>query len=208
MGPCERALFALTRTKWSIPTEYRGTRFRSKLEADTAAFLDAHGIAWAFEPEGYRFADGVCYLPDFVLPEIHAVLEVKGVLTDLDLAKLAPFVAQAEPRGYLTLVSYAPAGLNVTAYTIGTDGALREDRDVMLVRCGHCGRWGFSLFGDVCPGCDRPLVEKLIHGFIACPFSPDDPAEHRTIGGINTYLAPTACPNCGVPSRFVSTRRP
>jgi hypothetical protein len=62
----------------ALPTVYRGTTFRSALEASWAATLDSLGIAWDYEPETVALPSGKRYLPDFHLPEIGAWLEVKG----------------------------------------------------------------------------------------------------------------------------------
>lgn len=46
----------------SIPTEYRGIQFRSRLEATWAAFFDLMGWYWEYEP-----IDFAGYIPDFLL---------------------------------------------------------------------------------------------------------------------------------------------
>jgi hypothetical protein len=51
-----------------IQTIYKGWRLRSRTEARWAVFFDALGIRWEYEPEGFQFADGTRYLPDFWLP--------------------------------------------------------------------------------------------------------------------------------------------
>lgn len=61
----------------AIETRYADCRFRSRTEARWAVFLDAMGIAWEYEKEGYELPSGR-YLPDFWLPELKAWLEVKG----------------------------------------------------------------------------------------------------------------------------------
>ena len=63
----------------AIETEYKGYRFRSRLEARWAVFFDCLGITWFYEHEGYETADG-WYLPDFYLPECKAVVEVKPTI--------------------------------------------------------------------------------------------------------------------------------
>lgn len=76
-----------------IETVYGGHRFRSRLEARWAVFLDALGVGWQYEWQGYDLPSGP-YLPDFWLPRIggsHArglFLEVKGspVKADMDRA--------------------------------------------------------------------------------------------------------------------------
>lgn len=61
-----------------IQTRYRGHHFRSRLEARYAVFLDALGVRWQYEPEGFQLPSGP-YLPDFFLPEINGGtwLEIK-----------------------------------------------------------------------------------------------------------------------------------
>ena len=63
----------------AIETRYAGCRFRSRLEARWAVALDAKGLRWEYEPEGFETPCGR-YLPDFrvaLLPEVSCWLEVK-----------------------------------------------------------------------------------------------------------------------------------
>jgi hypothetical protein len=48
-----------------IETQYKGYRFRSRLEARWAVFFDTLGYDWEYEPEGFELAGGERYLPDF-----------------------------------------------------------------------------------------------------------------------------------------------
>jgi hypothetical protein len=61
----------------AIETRYRGCRFRSRLEARWAVFLDALGVRWVYEREGYDLGAAGWYLPDFWLPAMNCWLEVK-----------------------------------------------------------------------------------------------------------------------------------
>jgi hypothetical protein len=65
----------------SIPTTYRGTYFRSRLEARWAATFDQLGWYWEYEPDGVDM-DGVRYLCDFWLPHQRCWVEVKGPTND------------------------------------------------------------------------------------------------------------------------------
>lgn len=70
----------------SIETHYAGCRFRSRLEARTAVFLDNLHIEWEFEPQGYELPSGR-YLPDFRIttgmqPVPEFWIEVKGPQPD------------------------------------------------------------------------------------------------------------------------------
>lgn len=62
----------------AIETSYQGYRFRSRLEARWAVFLDTLGIRYEYEKEGFELEDVGRYLPDFWLPDLHVWLEIKG----------------------------------------------------------------------------------------------------------------------------------
>lgn len=66
----------------AIETQYKGYRFRSRLEARWAVFFDALNIEWEYEKEGYDLGKTGWYLPDFWLPKQKTFLEVKPKLTD------------------------------------------------------------------------------------------------------------------------------
>lgn len=84
----------------AIETEYKGYRFRSRLEARWAVFFDACGVRWEYEPEGFDLGDGLYYLPDFLLHDVlfrdsdklHDLwVEVKGQMTVHDAEKIIKF---------------------------------------------------------------------------------------------------------------------
>jgi len=60
----------------AIETQYKGYRFRSRLEARWAVYFDSLGLHWEYEKEGFDL-DGVWYLPDFWLVEVKMWAEVK-----------------------------------------------------------------------------------------------------------------------------------
>jgi len=82
-----------------IQTEYKGYKFRSRLEARWAVFFDACGLSWEYEPEGYDLGDGLYYLPDFLLHgymfryglEGDLYVEVKGCMSSEDRKKINYF---------------------------------------------------------------------------------------------------------------------
>lgn len=51
----------------AIETEYKGYRFRSRLEARWAVFFEMAGIPWEYEPEGIDLGSDGGYLPDFLI---------------------------------------------------------------------------------------------------------------------------------------------
>jgi hypothetical protein len=73
-------------TVHAIETHYAGCRFRSRLEARVAVFLDNLNINWEYEPQGFELPSGR-YLPDFrittgVEPVEQFWIEVKGPQPD------------------------------------------------------------------------------------------------------------------------------
>lgn len=65
------------------PTTYKGIPMRSRLEARFAAYLDAQGYRWTYEPRAFADDRGQ-YLPDFELhyPELsyRAFIEVRPTM--------------------------------------------------------------------------------------------------------------------------------
>lgn len=82
----------------SLPTYYNGIKFRSRLEARWAIFFDELGLSWEYEPEGFELENGVRYLPDFLIKDLHGrftgdlYIEVKGNMANCDWNKLEGFV--------------------------------------------------------------------------------------------------------------------
>lgn len=85
-----------------LDTEYKGYKFRSRLEARWAVFFDSLGVEWEYEPEGFDLGGGLHYLPDFRLHGVtinHGTykenctiyVEVKGKMTAKDALKINRF---------------------------------------------------------------------------------------------------------------------
>jgi hypothetical protein len=66
----------------AVETTYAGCRFRSRLEARWAHFMDLMGVPWQYEYQGFDLPSGR-YLPDFRLPEAKVYFEVKGSAPNL-----------------------------------------------------------------------------------------------------------------------------
>ena len=77
----------------AIETRYNGHRFRSRLEAKWAVAFDALGIKYLYELEGFKMAGGLCYLPDFYLPDMDIYVELKPArdIAWSDFRKMAAF---------------------------------------------------------------------------------------------------------------------
>lgn len=79
------------------PTTYRGRKYRSRLEARWAVFLDHHPLVreWHYEPKTFRLPGGWTYTPDFLFAvgPFAAFVEVKPLPpTEEYLAVLRRFV--------------------------------------------------------------------------------------------------------------------
>jgi hypothetical protein len=69
----------------AMPTEYNGNKYRSRLEADVAAILDANKISFEYETKNFLLPSGH-YLPDFIIGK-HWAVEAKGVVTNEAILK-------------------------------------------------------------------------------------------------------------------------
>lgn len=73
----------------AIETTYAGCRFRSRLEARWAVFMDTMHIPWQYEAEGFLLDHDKPYLPDFYLPNTDTWVEVKPSVAMMDWDVLA-----------------------------------------------------------------------------------------------------------------------
>lgn len=141
----------------AIETRYKGYRFRSRLEARWAVFFDALHLKWEYEKEGYEFAGGIKYLPDFWLPGVDGGtwIEVKGenpgwpsdAIDKLrllcDSTGMRGLLVIGEPYGNLDYdMIDSPTYDWITCYPEG--GA---DNCSMFCLCPWCGRIGVAYEG-------------------------------------------------------------
>lgn len=85
-----------------IQTHYKGFRFRSRLEARWAVFLDALDACWSYEREGFDLS-GTWYLPDFWVDDWNSWIEIKGTAASEEEARKCQLLAQASGRHVLLL---------------------------------------------------------------------------------------------------------
>jgi len=93
----------------AIQTEYAGHWFRSRLEARWAIYLDALGLTWTYEAEGYAMTyngQPVNYLPDFWVKEWKCFMEIKGgILRDEDRLKATALAAMTNKETHGVLMA-------------------------------------------------------------------------------------------------------
>jgi hypothetical protein len=155
----------VTPTIKAIETLYNGHRFRSRLEARWAVFMDCLGIKYQYEPEGYT--DGKTkYLCDFYLPKVLVAdgiwnfgcwLEIKPTPAFVDnfAVKKAVMVATGtnQPVHIFAGGIDCKQGITISKSAIDPDGA-------RFGCCMFCRATNLNDFGDVYCDCrDSDSVE-------------------------------------------------
>lgn len=170
----------------SLKTEYRGTIYRSRLEARWAVFLDALDVPHLYEPEGFDLGDGTPYLVDFRLPTARIYLEIKPVLpspTEIEkcrrLASIVPDdvrllygeIGWWRWRNFGIGAQHGGLGFYVDEHPVdGRIGAVDSTADYCPCICTVCGLFGIEYqgrparmrCGHVQPGEMRALSDRAI----------------------------------------------
>lgn len=143
---------------------YNGIKFRSKLESKTAQALDNLGIAYQYEPDGYKLSNGMWYRPDFWLPDAKQFIECKGIMSKEDSAKVCGLV---QDLGYeAVVISYENIMLVVRWY----DGHIvtYSGDDLKIGWCWKCGKAYFypesGSYG--CTGCGYHDGDRTMTDFV------------------------------------------
>lgn len=133
----------------AVPTWYKGTRYRSTLEADWASTLDWLGLYAEYEPEAVELPGGEWYLPDFYLPKQRIYCEVKGPTNQ----RIHKSIDLQAARGDHLVVILRPAGPGGAAnWELADDVALQigfEQEPTLthranINRCSRCSGWSFN----------------------------------------------------------------
>lgn len=163
------------------PTVYQGVEFRSRLEARWAVFFDACGISWNYEPRWIELDEGP-YLPDFILPELRLVVEVKPGFQKEALVRLGKSVYVLNDNGEAAIQDCF-YGLLLT----------RDDLTVPSKYSGNKGPWRAyaSEHEDdeayepyqwwcECDACGKVGAEDDGWGFMVCPHHSNWDMENTT----------------------------
>lgn len=147
----------------AIPTIYKGIRFKSRLEAAFAAFLDSMNIKWQYEPQSYVVNSYIAiggkvgaarrmihYLPDFQLPELKIFVETKasnmaGIFWE-DIG-LPFFEDTLQKQNNVMIVSHT------AAFLIDTLWASDETLHQFATNIGECP--ADEIWLGMCPECDK-----------------------------------------------------
>lgn len=134
-----------------IQTQYNGYKFRSRLEARWAVFMDSLGVKYEYEKEGFEFRDGIRYLPDFWLPELEFWVEIKGEYPNAEDQIKASYLAAETERNVYILYGDIPSG-SLADYNepdclvFYPDGL--DDHGQRWCECPVCGRIGIRYDGQ------------------------------------------------------------
>lgn len=123
------------------PTLYRGTQFRSELEAGWARTLDQLSLDWEYEKHAYKLPSGEGYLPDFWLPAVRTFIEAKG--SHVQRRHKPQELAKEVNADVIVLIGWPPVMKRVTPYI--WDPYLNWldplGYDTRLALCPGCSAW-------------------------------------------------------------------
>lgn len=104
----------------AIETQYKGYRFRSRLEARWAVFFDAMGLRWEYEPEGYDLGKEGWYLPDFLIRSEKGLpwifIEIKPEYNQSYIDKLVVFADKVKHDVLFDLIIGTPGDERILRY--------------------------------------------------------------------------------------------
>lgn len=202
----------------AIETQYRGHRFRSRLEARYAVFFDSVGIRWQYELEGFRLPTGGGYLPDFYLPDLGGIyLEIKpdlpyAAISDCNQIGIVHSNGKDTPLGKFILASQGLEEIDSDGRTVnmkvfmacGTPGLprLKQDGERWKLMSGSVvlglSRAGMILMYAWCEGADGVIGHSTLYEEGNIPFSNEVKSTQR-----NTFMFPAGL----IPSMNIGTGR-
>ena len=137
----------------SLSTLYADNYFRSRLEARWAVFFDCLGVKWRYEIEGFSCGDFGEYLPDFWLPDLKAIVEIKPEQpTELECEKLRTvglFLAESRSEHWNCFIA-TEAIKQLDQYGVPVTFDMVHphwDSPYWWCRCNDCGKAGLQFEG-------------------------------------------------------------
>jgi len=158
--------------KAAVPTEYRGHRFRSRVEARWAVFFDVLRVPYEYEPETFDVG-GQWYLPDFVIrpdPQHGRVFfEVKGEQPNVEELAKAKGLAAVTKMGVLISMGNFSSGYAAFPHPVmvGIRPSGEMDGLYEWYHCGTCSKVGVKKITDANFGgctCNYPYRSAILEG--------------------------------------------
>lgn len=153
----------------AIETHYKGYRFRSRIEARWAVFMDAIKIPWEYEREGFDLGADGNYLPDFWLPTQKEWVEIKGEKPSADEMRKATALAEASKCAvhlFWGRVEPDPFWVNMQEHGQWGGITIRPSCACGQLKRGLHAKWTSWL---LCHACDTPHVSDTAP---SCPCRP------------------------------------
>ena len=138
----------------AIPTTFKGIEFKSRLEAQTAFLFETFGIAWEYEPTSVMLSNGICYTPDFHLPNQRSVVECRGYDSEKGQKQIEGFVKALRAdtlkykSGHSVSRFFVIAGDHRSRVYRGWDDEDENHEGILLQRCCYCGEWSLGDFDN------------------------------------------------------------
>jgi hypothetical protein len=135
----------------AIQTHYKGYKFRSRLEARWAVFMDFVKVKWEYEVQGFVLSSGRPYLPDFWLPELSTWLEIKPWKSDTPWpteGSVEEEFQNSPPEGTRVVILFGSPGVSGPSDS-GTSYAccVCGDSPYFWCQCPDCGAIGIQYDG-------------------------------------------------------------
>jgi hypothetical protein len=120
----------------AIPTLYRGTQFRSRLEARWAIFFDLCRIPWEYEPVKINTGYGN-YIPDFRIglgeSTEKSFVEIKGIAPTESQFERLEVASEDQGAGFLIFGSISDYKLRAASCS------WMRNKDLIFQQCPFCG---------------------------------------------------------------------
>ena len=152
-------------------TVYKGIKFKSKLEAKFAMFLDALLIKWEYEPQTFVLSNGITYIPDFYLKELKTWIEVKGDIRQHNLEISELFTRDNKTE----MIIISNEEIRFFGVWANSD-EIYESKDVLIGKCSKCNSFFFcEILGSYnCRRCNNHEGDHDIKYSLQCGFYGDD----------------------------------
>ena len=178
----------------AIETNYKGYRFRSRLEARWAVFFDALKVDWQYEPEGYNLGEFGWYLPDFYLPNVNGGLwvEIKGQKPSPDEA--AKLIALADLTQKKATFRVGEPMINAyianATETKHFDGSYHDDNAKMFFPVSAdspSGGFDHPYIFCLCPWCGKIGLQFDGRGARVCGYKSHFDCEEKALQAIEHF---------------------
>jgi len=171
----------------AIETFYKGSKFRSRLEAKWAVFFNILKIPYEYEKEGFDLGGDIYYLPDFWMPTLKCWIEIKGEeTTELDEVKYKKLAEKSHFRVYLFVGPIiTPSDKNSNFIKYKADSYSYSSAKAFFI-----GGTEDMYFWCECPNCRKFSIEYYGRPARNCDCFPDSDKQTTAFSNnlINAYL--------------------